>query len=274
MQIRKKTTLLLFVVLAITIMTAMSVLHGRTQNSPAFPKQEKVPSEPTAKELDDAATPIVDFDNPNGAELAVELGGKHSRKLKNARYDKYDVVQSQPHPQAGETRIDSEWQVGLSDLPADKSDAVVEGQVTDAKAFLSNDKTGVYSEFTIHVSRVLKVAPDLSVNLDDTIVAERFGGRVRYPSGKVIRHRIEGQGSPLQGKKYLFFLAKADEGNYKLLTAYEIQGQKVFALDGSRINFRGQGDWRFDKHNGEDLEKFMQKVQNAIADSQGGRGQP
>ena len=89
--------------------------------------------------------------------------------------------------------------MGLSDLPADKSDAVIEGQITSAKAFLSEDKTGVYSEFTIRVSRVLKVSPDLSVSPDDAIVAERFVGRVRYPSGKVIRYSIEGQGSPLKG---------------------------------------------------------------------------
>lgn len=251
--------------LAITVMTAMSALRGRTQNSPASTKQEKTTSEPTAKELDDAATPIVDFDNPS----VIEPTEKSSRKLKNERYNKETFVLSDPQ-RVGEVIREPEWQAGLSDLPADKSDIVVEGQVTDARAFLSDDKTGVYSEFTIRVSRILKVAPGLSVNLDDTIVMERFGGRVRYPSGKVIRYRIEGQGSPMQGKKYLFFLAKADQGNYKLLTAYEIQGQKVFALDGSRINFRGKGNWKFDKHNGEDLDSFIGEIERAVSSSQVG----
>ena len=243
----------------------MSALRGRTQNSPASTKQEKTTSEPTAKELDDAATPIVDFDNPS----VIEPTEKSSRKLKNERYNKETFVLSDPQ-RVGEVIREPEWQAGLSDLPADKSDIVVEGQVTDARAFLSDDKTGVYSEFTIRVSRILKVAPGLSVNLDDTIVMERFGGRVRYPSGKVIRYRIEGQGSPMQGKKYLFFLAKADQGNYKLLTAYEIQGQKVFALDGSRINFRGKGNWKFDKHNGEDLDSFIGEIERAVSSSQVG----
>jgi hypothetical protein len=269
MRIHKKTTLLLFVVLAITVMTAMSSLRGETQNSPSSTKQE-TPSEPTAKELDDAARPIVDFDNPGG----VEPSEKSSRKLKNGRYDKYGVVQSQPNPSTGEVIGEPEWQASLSDLPADKSDVVVEGQVTDAKAFLSDDKTGIYSEFTINVSRVLKAGSDLSVNLGDMIVAERFGGKVRYPSGQVILYRIGGQGAPMKGKRYLFFLAKADQGNYKLLTAYEIQGQKVFALDGSRINFRGKGNWRFDKHNGEDLDGFMGEVERAANNSQGRGNQP
>jgi hypothetical protein len=48
------------------------------------------------------------------------------------------------------------------------------------------------------------------------------------------------------------------------LTAYQIQGDKVFALDGSRINERKQGDWVFDKHNDENLNGFRQKVQEAI----------
>jgi hypothetical protein len=268
MQSRKKTTLLLFVVLAITVMTAISALRGKTQNNSSATKQEKVTSKQIAKELDDAARPIVDFDNPSG----LEPGEKSSRKLKNERYSKDAFVLSDPQG-VGEVIREPEWQAGLSDLPADKSDVVIEGQVTDAKAFLSNDKTDVYSEFTIRVSRVLKVAPDLSVNLGDMIVAERFGGKVRYPSGQVILYRIGGQGAPMSGKRYLFFLAKADQGNYKLLTAYEIQGQKVFALDGSRINFRGRGDWRFDKHNGEDLYRFMEQVEKTV-DSSKGEGQP
>jgi hypothetical protein len=266
---RKKNALLLFVAFAVTVMTAMSALHGRTQNSMASTKQEKTPSKPTAKELDDAARPIVDFDNPGG----VEPSEKSSRKLKNARHNKEAFVLSDPQ-RVGEVIREPEWQAGLSDLPADKSDVVIEGQVTDVKAFLSNDKTGVYSEFTISVSRVLKVSSDLSVNLGDIIVAERFGGKVRYPSGQVILYRIGGQGAPVNGKRYLFFLAKADEGNYKLLTAYEIQGQKVFALDGSRINFRGKGNWKFDKHNGEDLDSFMGEVERAANNSQGGGKQP
>lgn len=226
------------------------------QGPPSTQSEGDARAHRAAKERDDAATPIVDFLNPAG----VEPGDSEGRKSKNARHDRQALVKSDPHPEVGETISEPEWQAGLSDIPADKSDLVIEGEVVDSKAFLSGDKTGVYSEFTVRVSRVLKVAPDLSVKPDDTVVAERDGGRVRYPSGKVIRYRIEGQGAPSQGKTHLFFLARAGGGSYRLLTAYGSQGGKVFALDGSRINSRGQGNWVFDKHNGRDFDSFMQEV--------------
>jgi hypothetical protein len=120
----------------------------------------------------------------------------------------------------------------------------------------------------------LKVAPGFSVNVGDTIVAERFGGKVRYPSGQVIRCRIAGQGVPIIGKRYLFFLAKADQDSYSLLTAYEIQDNKVFALDGSRTNSRGSGGSIFDKHNGKGLDSFTSEVETAVNHSQGGGIKP
>lgn len=225
-------------------------------------------SKPTQKERDDAATPIVDFEDVSGTGRSE--GDRH---LKNTRHDKASFVLSQPHQHAGEVIRESHWQADLSDLPADKSDLIIEGEVTGAQAFLSDDKTGIYSEFTIRTSKILKAPAHLSVSAGDTVVAERSGGKVKYPSGKVIRYRIEGQGMPALGERYLFFLARTAEGNYRLLTAYEIRGDKVFALDGSRINFRGQGDWVFDKHNGKDLHIFHEDVERAINSSRkdGGR---
>jgi hypothetical protein len=216
--------------------------------------------QPSQKELDDAATPIVDFDSqPRAGD-----DPRDQRGMKNRRYDKYGSVVSEPNPRMGEVISFSHWQVGLSDMPADRSDLVVEAKVTDSQAFLSDDKTGVYSEFTVRVSKVWKTTPAATVNKGDTLVTERFGGRVRYPSGKIVRYLVDGQGSPMKGKKYLFFLARAEQGNYKLLTAYELQGNKVFALDGSRVNRRGRGNWAFDKHNGKDVNGFLEEVEQAV----------
>ncbi len=269
-MIKNQRLVLVSVVSAVLLGSLFVAFSGKGQSNRNAPTIDQAPFGQTAKELDDAASPIVDFDSPG----AVDRIEKNARKLKSARYDRYGAVQSHPHPHAGEVIVWSEWQAGLLDLPADRSDVVVEGIVADSKAFLSEDKTGVYSEFTLGVARVLKVAPGFSVNLGDMIMIERFGGRVRYPSGQVIRCRIEGQGVPIVGRRYLFFLSRADQDSYKLLTAYEIQGQKVYALDGSRINSRGKGDWKFDQHNGEDLDSFMGKVGRAVNGSQGGGNQP
>jgi hypothetical protein len=141
------------------------------------------------------------------------------------------------------------------------SDLIVEGEVKDANAFLSDDGTGVYSEFTISVSDVIKSpAP---VQKHDVITAERFGGRVRFPSGELVRYRIVGHGSPSKGGKYLFFLKQMADGEYRILTAYEMRGNKIVALDGSRTNVGGRGDSPNDKHTGKDAQEFKKEVRAA-----------
>jgi hypothetical protein len=270
---KHKRLIIVSSVSAVLLISLFVALNGKGQaNQQGSSATGQAPFGQATKQIDDAATPIVDFDNPNAADRI----DKNARKLKSVRYDKYGVVPSRPHPEAGEVRIEPEWRSSHapSDLPADKSDLIVEATVAESHAFLSDDKTGVYSEFSIIVSRVLKVSPGIPVNLGDTIVAERFGGKVRYSSGQVIRCRIEGQGVPMLGKAYLFFLSKVDQDSYQLLTAYEIQGNKVFALDGSRTSFRGQGSSIFDKHNGEDLDSFMGKLETALNNSHGGGIKP
>jgi hypothetical protein len=214
----------------------------------------QTPSQPTAKELDDSATPIVDFNSADAVS--------NDRASKNRRYDGRGLVKSEPDTRV--TEVSTEWQGDISDLPTDKSDLIVEGKVTDSAAFLSNDKGAVYSEFTVRVADVVKAAPGLTVNVGDSIVTERSGGRVRYPDGRVVRYGLGGQGSPMKEKKYLFFLSKSEQGNYRILTAYELKGKKVSALDGSRINRRGLGSWGFDKHNDEDYQSFREAVGQAI----------
>lgn len=217
----------------------------------------------TEKELDDEATPIVNFEDSG----TVKVDKNSPRGIKNARYNKYRVVVSQPPPNAGEVGLYSDPKTPISDLPVDESALIVEGIVTNSEAFLSEDKSGVYSEFSVRVSRVLKVNPDLSVRTNDTIITERFGGRVRYPSGKIVRYKNADEGSPVKGEKYLFFLKEVDQNSYKILTAYELRGNKVFALDGSRTIIRGPGRTIFQKHDGEGWELFIAEVESAIQSS-------
>ena len=147
----------------------------------------------------------------------------------------------------------------------DASDLVVEGRVLSAEAFLSDDKGAVYSEFTVRVSRVLKSAPGLTTAAGDAVIAERLGGRVRYPSGKIVRYRVAGEGAPTKGGEYLFFLKRSAEGNYAIVTAYGLRGNTVFALDGARTMLRGETI--FDKHNGKDRGAFVEEVNRAVLDS-------
>jgi hypothetical protein len=248
-------------VLLTGILTTISVRsqQGQTNRQAAKilrrgnPTGNEANSQPTAKELDDAATPIVDL---NSTDVADE-----KRQKKNQRHNHSGLAVAETPSGAAEVNVDSES--SIPDFPFQISDLVVEGTITDSKAFLSEDKTGVYSEYTITVSDVIKSSASNPVSKHDSITAERFGGRVRYPSGQIVRYKVSGHGSPVKNAKYIFFLKKVDEDSYLILTAYELRGNKVFALDGSRVGFR-KGNWAFDKHNGQGVTEFKKDLDKAL----------
>src|SRR5215217_6393249 len=128
-----------------------------------------------ARELDDAATPVVDLVSSDTTAVGTD------RLMKNTRYDNEGFIKSEVDPSIA--NIVREPLGDISDLPADKSDLVVEGTVTDSAAFLSNDKGAVYSEITVHLSDVLKDSSNFNAKKGDSIETERFGGRVKYPNG-------------------------------------------------------------------------------------------
>lgn len=245
----------------IAVTLAFGVLNNSRSNQDAAKATEQdlagreKKSHLAAKELDDAATPIVDLLSSHNAPVSTD------RLLKNSRYDNEGIVKSEIDPSVA--NVVREPLERISDIPTDKSDLIVEGTVTDSAAFLSNDKGAVYSEITVRVSDVLKDTSDLNVRNGESIVTERFGGRVKYPNGQIVRYGVVGQGSPAKGKHYLFFLSRGEQGNYDILTAYELQGNKVQALDGARVNL-GLGNWLFDKHNDEDYQTLREATERAV----------
>jgi hypothetical protein len=265
-MLKNKITLSSVLIVAIGISAAafFAVFKGEAQTQQNDNKLEakilragnSIDAELSKKELDDAATPIVDYDaSTANSETA-------NRIAKNGRYDGGNLVKADVGTRAVEVFIHAHYD--WDDLPFGYSNLVVEGKVTDSAAFLSNDKTTVYSEFTIRVTDVIKTSDGIAVNKNDSIITERRGGRVKYSSGKVIRYTLVGQGSPMVGKKYLFFLEDAQQGNYNILTAYELQGNKVFALDGSHLTRRERdGLLPFDKHNNRDYKEFKKDVEKA-----------
>jgi hypothetical protein len=239
-----------------SILTTINVLSQQGQSS-------RTGNQLTREEIDDEATPIVDFEDAE----TITADKSSQRILKNARHDRSGFVINQPGASTGNVRMYDDPGTPLSDLPVGKSEVIVEGTVISSEAFLSNDKSGVYSEFAVRVSKVMKNSSGQSVAENDTIVTERAGGRVRYPSGKIVRYRVMDEGSPIKGARYLFFLRKAALNNYRILTAYELQGNKVLALDGVRMINRGAGQSIFEKHNGKALGVFMEEVTKALQSS-------
>jgi hypothetical protein len=121
------------------------------------------------------------------------------------------------------------WQ-GLPAIPARQSDIIVIGEVTAAAAHLTDDRNGIYSEFSISVREVFKTA-DKKIQDGKVIDLSRWGGAVRFASGKVQRYTIHSQGSPEIGSAYLFFL-KSEKDNLSILTGYDVSSDRITPLDG------------------------------------------
>jgi hypothetical protein len=155
------------------------------------------------------------------------------------------------------------WDAGMPSLPVDQSDAVIIGEVTAAEAHLSSDKTGIYSEFTIQIGQILKNDLQTPLAFPGSVVAERTGGRVRFPSGQVSLMYVSNLGMPQVGKRYVLFLThnfpyqvRRDE-DYRILTGYEL-------LDGCVVPLDSSGVVNFDAHRGHQERIFVGELQAAI----------
>jgi hypothetical protein len=138
---------------------------------------------------------------------------------------------------------------------------VIVGEVADAKAYVTGDKSTVYSEFTVQVRKVLKDYAQARMLPGESIVVERPGGRVRYPGGHVSRFFLTGLGMPGVARQYVLFLTRnSEDESYRLLTGYELLNGHVFPLDETTSS---QTD--FDAYINMDEAAFFKQLDSAIA---------
>lgn len=149
-------------------------------------------------------------------------------------------------------------------FPVEQSDLIIIGTITDSQAFVSNDKTAVYSEFQVSVNQILKNNNVLPIIPESNIVAERIGGNVRFPSGRIQRRGYSGHNLPQKNKQYVLFLKWDEAGkDYSILTGYEVQEQTVNPLDGlDNENPRIFSNYK--QYKNADLSMFLSKLKEVI----------
>jgi hypothetical protein len=172
---------------------------------------------------------IVDYE----AEETLSPSELHRRKAANARYDGEDWVYKKTSPETGMVgRIDELEPPPI--FPTAESDIIVIGRVTHVSAHLSNDKSGVYSEFKIAVTEVLKNNGSI-LGRDWMITTDRAGGVVRYPNGQAVIYRAGQYGLPQVGSEYLLFLRHDwKEPNCRIITLYQLRDTHTVTLDTGR----------------------------------------
>jgi hypothetical protein len=215
---RRYGAVLLLVVAVLGIGTATSAI--RRQNPPAHHIR-------THNQINQDQWPAVDYDSP----VAQKRPDKASGKPGKSKYE-HSPMMVNPLDESEQTTITHGETDSLPALPLGLSDVVLVGQVTDAKSYLSADKTGVYSEFTVQAVEVLKDAGESPITLGSSLAVQRAGGRVRFSSGRLHLYSVANERMPLIGKRYLFFLKRdKEEGTFSLLTGYELDNGVVIPLD-------------------------------------------
>lgn len=220
--------------------------HNRTTHTK--PSQRKTHCSDSKKI--EARVPSTDYDAPEPTNPEE----KAKRQKKNKHYDDGGMVAKNPGEGAGSILVSHAF-FALPALPTAQSDVILTADVLKSEAHLSNDKTGIYSEFSVQVNEVLKNAGS-PLSQGNLITLSRRGGKVRYPSGQIFSYEISNQSMPGVGKRYLFFLkAIPDTQDYEIVTGYEFDSGRVEPLDGAQ----------FETFSGKDVAGFIQTVRDEIA---------
>jgi hypothetical protein len=202
-----------------------------------------------AKNNSSVKFPVVDFSQ---TEL---LNDSEERKAKNTYFDKNGP---EIH-EITETKIITEaesWIETLPAIPVSQSDIVLKGTISDSRAYVSANKTNIYSEFDVSVKKLLLVKEKGAARATENISINRVGGSLRFSSGHVQTYMLSGEGCPESGKTYVFFLKRNDTlKGFLLLTAYEVTDEKVYPVD----NIPSQLDYR-----GKTLIQFLNEINGAL----------
>jgi hypothetical protein len=123
---------------------------------------------------------------------------------------------------------------GLPDLPVNVSDTIVVGMITARHAYLSADKTAIYTEFRVQIDQLFKAPAESSLKPSEFIDVERAGGLLQFSADVIISRGAANKTLPWMGKRYLLFLIYLPESkDFSIVTGYRLEGAQVIPLDKS-----------------------------------------
>jgi hypothetical protein len=137
------------------------------------------------------------------------------------------------------------------------STAIVVGTVDNGKAFVSEDRTFVYSDYHVRIGEVIKADPEKPIRVGAQILAWVLGGSIRFPAGHLKHFVISGRGFPESGMQYVLFLRRTDPAirDYAISTAYEVKDGVVLPLNDNEDSKQFEGM---------KVDEFLNSVRNAV----------
>jgi hypothetical protein len=92
------------------------------------------------------------------------------------------------------------------ELPFAESDIVVVGNITNVQPFLTADRKDIYTEYTLKVAEPVKNVVGVSALPGDSLTLLRKGGAARFSDGRVVKHEMHNDVTPVRNQQYLVFL--------------------------------------------------------------------
>jgi hypothetical protein len=260
MRIYGRRLTLLVIFLPLTVALTLVAWSGSANQSASRQEANK---QETTPEND---VPVLDLKHAETTGSDQLKGRKRRNSLRQDRKIAELPASVEPLPLSSHT-----W-IRLPALPVEQSNVIILGKVTDRRAVLTDDRLGMYSEFSISVSEIFKDDLNL-VFIGQVITASRPGGAVRFPSGRIQQYTVSRQGYPQQDKVYVLFLKRDEEGDYSIQTGYEVNGSVVQPLDGKRDLPKNEPDLQFGIYRGVTVESFRNALQKALQQTGGGPNQ-
>lgn len=224
----QKTTYLLIVLIILTLSFSL-FRRNFFVGAQAGSQQAASQKDAKAERYEEAKRhfPSVAYNEPNLPDTEENRPKKEKQKRFNNLMKWVSVT---PQSYIAENLAIPEGAFNFPALPVATSDIIVIGVVGETKAYLSENKRNVFSEFTVAVETVLK-AGDQQIKQGSVVTVDRMGGFVTYPNGQKILYRISGMYMPKIGGRYLFFLNSINKHDFGILTAYELTKAGVIPLD-------------------------------------------
>lgn len=256
--------------IAVAVFGFFYMAPGSTQALQQQASVQEQRSEPNKADEERLKKPTKYSDVPAKGEFennSNELGSdKQRRAVRESRYKGTYAEITDPANAAQEPSEDYvvriiDYAAPLDPFPVAPAAAIVIGTVLRGKAFVSSDRTYVYSDYQVRVDRVLKQDRSASLAVGEQVVVSRGGGTIHFLSGHVRNYINQEEGFPAIGSQYLFFLGKPNfpEHEYEQIigSLYQLDGSEVHPLDDEQIG-------AFDNMS---QTVFLSRVEQAIAKS-------
>lgn len=247
-----RTTPVLLSIIILAVITSALSLRGQEPRRAQDARDERFIEQEKQKQARlRGQFPAIDYDVPENPDSKERT----RRKEKNKQFDKRNLVSDDPTPRVTSmARIIEGYDVPA--LPVIQSGLIITGEILTSQAYLSNDKSGVYTELTVRVREVLKNTPPSRVNRGDVVTVEREGGIVRYPNGHQRLYQLAGEGMPTVAKQYVLFLRANDQSeNFYALTGYELSPAGVVPVDEHH---------HFKAYEGYEAQAFLNVIRSSI----------